>query len=168
MKTNWTIINLADEVIKAHEIVDIPIDPLLIAARERIRVGIIDHSNFLGKIEYHKGIFLLYHPPLDGSRYTPRVRFSIAHELGHFYIPEHRERLRTSRFWQHRLNPEQWNTSDEIEYQADQFAGALLMPTYHIEKLMGKVEPNLEKILNLTEFFNISVSSSIDSDRSIK
>ena len=53
------------------------------------------------------------------------MNFSIAHELGHFYIPEHRERLRAGS--QHN-SVSDFGSKNSTESEADHFAAHLLMP----------------------------------------
>lgn len=156
MQTDWGILKLASEVIQAHEIRQPPVDPLSIAAREKIRIGEIDHPAFEGRIEYSEGVFLLYHPPLAIALYPYRIRFGIAHELGHFYIESHRERLLSGKFWTHRSRPGRFNSSDRIENEADQFAAALLMPDTMLARTFGRAEPSIERILSLAGSFRVS------------
>ena len=51
-------------------------------------------KSFDGMIEHAFGKFHIY-LNLDrvGHAYTPRARFTLAHELGHFFIDEHRNAL---------------------------------------------------------------------------
>src|SRR5687768_4198009 len=86
-----------NEVLNDHELEDtLPIDPLFIANEEGIDVLPGDYDGELeGRIEYHRedGVgqfYLMYGNEVLPFRPKGRVRFSIAHELGHFYMPEHR------------------------------------------------------------------------------
>ncbi|QDT33949.1 ImmA/IrrE family metallo-endopeptidase [Thalassoglobus polymorphus] len=124
---------LADEVRAGHEICDTPVDPFKIAAEEQIKVlpGTYDDC-FDGRLEYRKqhdrsGFYLFYAEASPGLRPMGRVRFSIAHELGHFYIPAHREYL-LSGFWHG--SRAGFVSEKPLERQADQFAAALLMPRH--------------------------------------
>lgn len=88
-------------------------------------------EKFNGRIEYirDKKIFILYYP----DKITPRVRFSIAHELGHFYIPEHRKLLLIGKSH----NSQTGFISDrELEKEADEFAAHLLIPQKYLDKLL--------------------------------
>jgi hypothetical protein len=123
----------ANDVLKDYELEDaLPVDPLFIAGEEGIDVlpGGYDGC-FDGRIEYHRengvGQFYLMYAQEDlPFRPQGRVRFSIAHELGHFYLPEHREYLLSGQFH----NSESDFVSSKIwEREADKFAARLLMPT---------------------------------------
>lgn len=124
---------LADEVRAGHEICDTPVDPFKIAAAEQIKLlpGTYDDC-FDGRLEYRKqreraGFYLFYAEASPGSRPMGRVRFSIAHELGHFYIPAHREYLLSGYWHGSRAG---FVSEKPLERQADQFAAALLMPRF--------------------------------------
>src|SRR5262249_24946934 len=68
---------------------------------------------------------LSYREPCDGLT-EGRVRFSVGHELGHYYLPHHRGRL---------LRGETHNSVTDFrsrhprEMEADEFSSALLMPS---------------------------------------
>tara|TARA_E500000305_G_C3986219_1_gene219510 strand:- start:204 stop:1025 length:822 start_codon:yes stop_codon:yes gene_type:complete len=124
---------LADEVREGHEILNTPVDPFQIAAAEQIKLlpGTYDDC-FDGRIEYRKkrnrsGFYLFYAEASPGLRPMGRVRFSIAHELGHFYIPAHREYLLSGCWHGSRAG---FVSEKLVERQADQFAAALLMPRH--------------------------------------
>ena len=53
------------------------------------------------------------------------MNFSIAHELGHFYLPEHRERLRSGKIHN---SLSDFGSKSPTEREADRFAAHLLMP----------------------------------------
>jgi len=122
-----------DEVLRDHELEDtIPIDPLFIAGEEGIDVLPGDYDRcFDGRIEYHRenGVgqfYLMYAQEELPFRTEGRVRFSIAHELGHFYLPEHRAYLLSGQFHNSQSD---FVSSKTWEREADKFAAELLMPT---------------------------------------
>src|SRR6266849_7687409 len=93
---------LAESIIVHHEIVKPPIDPALLARHEgQLRLIGDDFRNvFDGRFEYHRSkrrFLLFYNTKYDFSegQHHPRTRFSLAHELGHFYIDRHRMYLMT-------------------------------------------------------------------------
>src|SRR4051812_9187301 len=89
----------ANDVLAAHEIRSLPVDPFYIAQQEKIALLPGDYDGcFDGRIEFRGrgagGRFILYYAqPQAGSRPAGRVRFSVAHELAHFYLPQHRAYL---------------------------------------------------------------------------
>lgn len=80
-------------------------------------------------------------------------RFTIAHELGHLTIPEHRAILDTKSL--HRSRAE-YNSKDEIEIEADKFAINLLAPRNPFQKAIERAMFNAATINLLSEQFNIS------------
>jgi hypothetical protein len=112
---------LADQVLQVFDLHSVPISLGRIIDSEGIIVGEGDFGpDFYGRLEYHpaRRVFLLFHP-IQTKWNSFVVRFSIAHELGHYYIPEHRAVL---------LSGESHNSvstgysDSSIEREADQFA----------------------------------------------
>jgi Zn-dependent peptidase ImmA (M78 family) len=100
---------------------------------------------------------------INKSQPSTRVRFTVAHEIGHFikhrdYIDEHGEILERLNHWTY--------SKKQIrqEKEANQFAAELLMPEeYFIEKyniLAKKTSNKREEILNnLAEYFWVSTQA---------
>lgn len=131
-----------------HKDVILPIDlDKIIREEGDIRVRPANYGKkFDGRIEYipKRRIFILYHP----EDITPRVRFSIAHELGHFYIPEHRKLLLAG----NSHNSISGFISDKkLEKEADEFAANLLIPQEFLRKLTLK-----RKFLTLKDLLEIA------------
>src|SRR5262245_5171406 len=92
----------ADELVKRLNLAA-PIDPLAVAETERdfLRTGGDDLGDrYDGKLEYEprKRRFLLYYNTkydrtMPGGQHHPRTRFSISHELGHYFIERHHDDL---------------------------------------------------------------------------
>ena len=84
-----------------------------------------------------------------------RVRFSLAHELGHFYLDSHRERLCAGEAH----DSEQGLISDKKrEREADDFAASLLIPRGELERRMGnKGFMHMQQIVNMAEDLRVSV-----------
>lgn len=84
--------------------------------------------------------------------YTPRQRFTIAHEVGHFFIPWHSSRCACYKIGN-------FDTSDTSENEADIFASELLIPTFSlIPKIEGKTI-TLELIKQLAQEYNVSLGA---------
>jgi len=86
-----------------------------------------------------------------------RIRFTISHELGHFFIDHHRQKLKQgiSLSFHGELTPEQ----KHIEKEANQFASSLLMPKSLFCNYAKKTEPGLESILSLKKRFDVSIGA---------
>lgn len=80
-------------------------------------------------------------------------RFTIAHELGHLSIPEHRKRLDMLPL--HRSKPE-FKSKDEIEIEADKFAINLLAPKQTFAEKSKHKKFDSETIRELSDYFQIS------------
>lgn len=119
---------LAEKVLRSFNLWRMPVRPLEIAAQE----GIVVRSGFFGegfdaRIEYYRShkAFCIFHVEPGGWRTEGRVRFSLAHELGHFYLPTHRERLLKG--IGHNSESD-FRSRHPAELEADEFAADLLMP----------------------------------------
>lgn len=156
----------ADDVLQAYQLNTLPVNLEVIARAERIALLPGDYDDcFDGRIEYRSekqgGTFYLFHAEArPGVRTEGRVRFSIAHELGHFFLPEHR-RFLLSGDWH---GSHAGFVSDRpTERQADQFASALLMPersfTAEVKRRSGRV-CTLRELASLADsVFNTSLTS---------
>jgi hypothetical protein len=92
---------------------------------------------------------------IDSKMYSddkslPRVRFTLAHELGHFYL--HKEQIKKARF----SSVKEWikfrqSISEEdiswFESQADEFAGSLLVPKNKLIELLEAERNKIEKYI---------------------
>lgn len=91
---------------------------------------------------------------------SKRGRFTLAHELGHYFIDSHREGLRKGI-----LNPHPSNLSlvqkDEMEKEADYFASCLLVPQDRLRKFTGGRKFSLEIIKEISEAFQVSLTSAV-------
>jgi hypothetical protein len=157
----------ANEVLKDYELEETrPVNPLFIAGEEGIDVLPGDYDGcFDGRIEYERedGVgqfYLMYAQEELPFRPQGRVRFSIAHELGHFYLPEHRKYLLSGKFH----NSQSDFVSDKVwEREADKFAARLLMPT---ELFRDEVRARdgfltLADLSKLAGEFNTSLTSTV-------
>lgn len=136
--TDFQVEALADEVVAAFGFFEVPVDLKQIAREENIELAEGDFGeDFHGRIEFLAEVetFVIYHPSLTSGQYPPRVRFSIAHELGHYYIPHHRDLLLKGAS---HYSMEGFRHKNTVEHQADTFAAALLIPTRVLREQMGR------------------------------
>lgn len=159
----------AEQILQSLGVAEIPIDPFAIAGGESplLKVAIDDFGEaFDGRLEYHRkqDTFLLmvndkYDRRSVGGRRHPRTRFSMAHELGHFYLDGHHAYLRgggTS----HGSKGE-FASDVTVEREADTFAANLLMPESIIRPLVNAEELTMGRIEELAETFDTSLVSTI-------
>jgi hypothetical protein len=118
----------AENVLKNLDLWKLPVDPIRIIEEEGIFLAPSDYrAGFDARIEYFPmfDTFGIYYQEAGAYRNAGRVKFSLAHELGHFYLPEHRQRLRTG---QSHNSVADFGSKHPAERQADSFAAHLLMP----------------------------------------
>ena len=145
--SNEEIRRRADEFRQQHWGEKIPVDIELIAERQ-LGLIVIPIANL--RYTAHTEAFLsgdlselVYDPALPDVR----VRFSVAHELGHYLL--HREvitKLRSGSYeeWkdmQHEIPEALWSRA---EYQAYEFAGRLLVPLQLLMEELRKLKPLVE------------------------
>ena len=134
-----------------------PIDPFKIAEDHDISVvsgdpgqpgisGCIVFSNEAASIYYSRAI------STAGFQ-----RFTVAHELGHYFIPGHPEEILASGGTH--LSKGDFEGTNPIEREADQFAAHLLMPTKLSRELLLTAPRGLEGITALAEAAIASITS---------
>jgi len=148
---------LAEAVLRGLGCAQPPIEVTKIAELESIILVPVVHSEPLfGRIEYHGSVkrFLLFHHHTGGSIIGEwQVRFSISHELAHYYIPEHR---RTLMHGQAHSSQSGFICDLALEREADIFAATLLIPPATLSTLLGRNELSLKKIEALARRCNTS------------
>jgi len=115
----------AEAFLKEDGLLGLPVDPFAIAARRDIVVE--------GKPENTEGVsgMLLRHGNNFGIVYATHIqsvgfqRFSISHELGHYFLPGHVDQVIKNGVHVSRAG---FATNDPYELEADHFAAGLLMP----------------------------------------
>ena len=110
-------------------------------------------------LEHKAGHFHIYlNQNRLGHIYSPRSRFTFAHELGHYYIDEHRLALQSGRVPAHGSKSE-FESKNLVEQEADFFASSLLMPPSRFLPSAKKAAKGLEGILKLSDSFSVSITS---------
>jgi len=144
-------------VLRDHEITSLPVCPIEIAERNDITVegmssGQPGCSGMLVRNGNNFGILYSTDVKNDGFQ-----RFSVAHELGHYFLPEHPENV--LRHGPH-LSKAGFSSSDPYEREADFFAAALLMPRALFQIACERVPEGLEGVLQLSEQCRTSITAS--------
>lgn len=91
---------------------------------------------------------------------SKRGRFTFAHELGHFFIDEHRLGLKYGLLEPH-ASFHNLNQKSKIEEEADYFASCLLMPYEKFRKQSGGKKFSLDTLLNLSDSFQASLLATL-------
>jgi Zn-dependent peptidase ImmA (M78 family) len=114
---------------------------------------------FDGLLEHKSSAFHIYCNTARGQPTgSPRARFTVAHELGHFFIDEHRNALLAGKsphfsFTEH-------PSDNPVETEANLFAANLLMPTQEYRKALREVSPGLNGIVDSASTFGVSIQAS--------
>ena len=92
--------------------------------------------------------------------------FTIAHELGHLFL--HMGYLISKDTWDQQINSHQFTRfgTNEQDYQANEFATALLMPQKEFkEKIDEYSSGNFVNMAQVANYFHVSISSAINHGR---
>lgn len=146
-----------ETVLFEEKIAALPVDPFAVAARHDILVQakpdtapgvsgmLLRHGNSFG-ILYASGI------PNEGFQ-----RFSVAHELGHYFLDGHIDHVLPTD-GEHASHAG-FSSGDPYEQEADNFAVGLLMPAKPFAKLIGHSRLGLEDIESAREACKTSMTS---------
>ena len=93
-----------------------------------------------------------------GEKDSPRSRFTLAHELGHYFIDEHRNALTAGRAPAHHSQCDH-ESQNLAEQEADHFAANLLMPHSRFLAKAKSVPVGLAGIISLAKAFGASLTS---------
>ena len=110
---------------------------------------------FDGLIQYEKGAFTIFCNTANNSK--SRQRFTLGHELGHFYIPRHRHALIYNGF-EHPSHCD-YSSDLQMEREADTFASNVLLPKARFVKAARKAPRGLEGVKELAKKFGTSLTS---------
>lgn len=160
-KTDPKIRNEAEEVLRGHNAWRLPVDPLAIAEEEGIYLSPGTFSGrFDGRIKYlpDVGVFSLAYREPGPGRPQGRVNFTVAHELGHYFL--HGDYLRSGKSHGSESN---FRSQDRMEREADEFAVHLLMPfeLFKVEFASSVAGLDLPDLVRLSERLGTSVTSTI-------
>lgn len=135
-----------------------PIDPFKIAEGENIVVEAKEpeREGMSGCIIFHgEDVGIIYATHIRSKGFQ---RFTVAHELGHYFLEGHPEEIqRTAPVHFSKAGFTQGHSSIEIE--ADHFASGLLMPTHFTREALYGAPIGLEGILHLANAAETSLTS---------
>lgn len=140
---------LGEQVAKDHGFTAFPINPLTIAQAKGITVeakpadvkGISGALLFVGN-----DVRLIYSTEHNNSGFE---RFSIAHELGHYFLPGHPEEIING--GGSHISRSNFVENSSIELEADHFASGLLMPSHLVRKCLSQNGIGLDGIIALAD-----------------
>ena len=144
----------AEQLIKRLEVTDLPIDPIKIAESFDIMVKPMPVDGGVSGMLIRQGnefcIGYATHIQNEGFR-----RFSIAHEIGHYVLPDHVDAM-LAHDDRHSSNAG-FATNDPFEREADIFAASLLMPNDLFAREMKSLGDGLTAIEVLSKRFVTSL-----------
>lgn len=147
-KINENLENLTSNILLNNDLYKIPVNILKIAKANDIAVFTADlEKKILGAIRYDKQN-KKYTILLNEKQSYEQQRFTLAHELGHFFL--HKQILESEELHVDIM----YKIENEQEAEVDYFAGALLMNKLLLEKMYEKNQ----SIRELAEMFEVSVS----------
>lgn len=147
----------AEAEVKNAGFITLPIDPLQIAKRAEIVVEakpsqMAGASGWLVRSGNSFGILYATHRNNEGFE-----RFSIAHELGHYFLDGHPEHV--FRNGEQHQSQAGFGSKDTIELEADYFAASLLMPSQLFKREMNRLRDGLKAIMSLREVCRTSLEA---------
>jgi len=150
------------EFIADEYFVDTFVCPYKLAKIYGISYTFEDYGNaFDGLLEHRSGKFHIYLNSRNAKHiYQPRVRFTLAHELGHYLIDEHRNALKSG------LTPSHpsftnFSSDNEVELEADFFASSLLIPKSRLLKEVFKRKFSFNLIDELATKYQTSITATL-------
>lgn len=164
IKVSGGILSLANEIAERYEA---PIPLLDIAEEELIRVICDDYGSTtfdgLTWFEAETDDFYIHlntNRTRNNKPESVKGRFTMAHELGHYFIPHHRLGLMNGELKPHGsvnflTNQGAW----QLERDADAFASNLLMPTNSVKELIKGRCFDFSVIEEITEKYKVSKSA---------
>lgn len=134
------------------------LDPFRLLHAREITHTFSDYENaFDGLLEYRDARFHVY---LNKNRLrsieNPRCRFTVSHELGHFFLDEHRNGLISGRIKSHGSFTGFQRTNVVIEVEADHFASHILMPADVFGQRASKFTSGMDAIESVAKSFGTS------------
>jgi Zn-dependent peptidase ImmA (M78 family) len=147
-----------EKIARDEGFTSLPVKPLIIAERKDLHVekkppGMKGISGALIFMEPKP--LLIYSSEHQNAGFE---NFSIAHELGHYCLPDHPDQILQSG-GQHFSRAGFSEGSLSIELEADHFAAGLLMPDFLVRKLIEESEVGLESIRELAGSAEVSLTA---------
>lgn len=128
-----------------------PADMLEVASK--LGIGVfeepLDADGYLLRMEKDVRILINEHLAYEG-----RKQFTIAHEIGHFYMPHHRAQM-------YRClgrDIEAYTRNNKAENEANEFAAEFLLPSRELDKYL-KHPPNLDTVKEVSATYGTSLTA---------
>jgi Zn-dependent peptidase ImmA (M78 family) len=144
----WRAEAQAAEVLAKRMISALPVDPFGIATGEGIVCEKFKGSGVSGCLCGAGNKFgIFYNDSISNEGFR---RFTVAHELGHYFLEGHYKYIFADGNSRH-VSESGYSSDDPIEHEADAFAAALLMPSEPFRRACARVAPGFKTIETLSE-----------------
>jgi len=147
----------AEKLVKDDGIKSLPIDPIAVARKRGIVVQAkpetaVGVSGML--LRQGDGFGILYGTHIKSEGFQ---RFSIAHELGHFFLEGHIDHV----FANGEIHESHagFTSSDQYELEADHFAAGLLMPNPYFKKAINEFSDGFQAVEELSGICKTSLTA---------
>lgn len=144
---------LAEKILSESGALTLPIPVETVAMNSQIRISRAPSSEFSGMLIRKDGYALI---GINSGESSVRQRFTVAHELGHFYLHEEKDTFIDFR------DKKGTTSQTPREKQANMFAAALLMPRKLIEvdvKQLGKDGFTEDELDRLAKKYDVSADA---------
>lgn len=148
----------ADEVLRDMDMKVLPVNPFVIAEAHDITVQAkpASASGVSGMLVRHGDVFgILYATHIQSEGFQ---RFSVGHELGHFFLDGHIDHVLPDGKTLHESRGG-FLSKDKYELEADHFSASLLMPRGLFSKEMREVKDGLQGIEKLADKCKTSLTA---------
>ena len=136
--------------------------PILLEEIARLNGITYNYGNyqdyFDGMLEHLAGEFHIFINIDKAAKGSPRSRFTFSHELGHYFINEHRQALESGLVPSH-SSYTNFQSENMVELEADYFASCLLMPDVRFNNDCDGKAFNPTLIDVMTAKYNVSATS---------
>jgi IrrE N-terminal-like domain len=152
----------AEAFLRENGIETLPVDPFAIAASRDIIVEPKPDAaeGVSGMLLRHGDAFgILYatHVPSEGFQ-----RFSVAHELGHYFLDGHIDYVLPKGSLVHTSHAG-FVSGDQYEQEADNFAAGLLMPDVPFKRALDKCESGISTVESMANLCRTSLTCNCNS-----
>lgn len=150
--------NLTQDIINIYDI-QIPIQNINDVVRQLggyIEENVMPDNMVDGSIRKENDSFVISVSPFQSEE---RRKFTIAHELGHLFL--HMGYIIYPELWSRQRDATYYRSEDSlVEYQANEFAAAFLMPKERYKEIMDRYTIGTSvETRKIAEYFGVSVSA---------
>lgn len=155
---NSHVEQLCESIRHTWECSSMPVSLRKIAEEEGIELAPGSYGgNFHGLLEYVSAerCFILHYPDQSSGIPFVRARFTVAHELGHYFLESHRRELMNGNSQKCVVG---FLSDNDMEKEADSFAASLLIPRSIMEnhiKIRGFMEA--QNVIDMAKELKVSI-----------